>query len=254
MKIAKTFKGGGKVLRLLHRESTGIRKPWRLRWQPVCANTELVLSNWLKEEPWRRLQPRAVLADRQNFGTGQFGRSWLSPVGGVWISAAIPWQTSKHSPPILGLTVAVALAERLETYGVPVRIKWPNDLYVYGRKLAGILPRLVHRGNQLMLSRIGLGLNVCNRTPIGGIRLLDLIRPSKCDEIIWSAEVIRAFDRAIILSDSPDWVCSEVERRLWSRQIIDPVSGDYLQIVGIEKDGSMKLKRGSEILTWTRFS
>ena len=63
--------------------------PWRLRYLPLCASTELELSRWLKQgdEP-----PLAVVARRQRHGVGQHGRQWQSPAGGLWLSAAIPWQ------------------------------------------------------------------------------------------------------------------------------------------------------------------
>ena len=81
----------------------------------------------------------------------------MSPRGGLWISAALPWQgRPPASAMLIGLAVATVLAERLERRGLEVAIKWPNDLLVNGRKLAGLLPRLVQRGSTLRLVRIGI--------------------------------------------------------------------------------------------------
>ena len=60
----------------------------------------------------------------------------------------MPWpDQARGGAGLIGLALALSLSQRLERHGVPVRIKWPNDLLVDGRKLAGLLPRLVHRGN-----------------------------------------------------------------------------------------------------------
>ena len=140
---------------------------WQLRSVPVCSSTERVLASWLTataSEPL--LQPRAVLATYQTQATGQRGKVWSAPRGGVWISAALPWSSdADDSTGLVGLALAVALAESLEQSGVAVQIKWPNDLLVGATKLAGLLPRLVIRGAQVRMVRFGLGLNVINPVP-----------------------------------------------------------------------------------------
>ena len=61
------------------------------------------------------------------------------------MSAALPWPHGEPSTGLFGPAVALALAEQLERYGVSAAIKWPNDLIVGSRKLAGVLPKLVFR-------------------------------------------------------------------------------------------------------------
>ena len=170
---ARPRRRGGRELALHRRRfRTEPLGTWNLRWLPVCSSTETCLAEWLQDAP-DLVRPRAVVAGRQRRGIGQRGRPWQSPTGGVWLSAAMPWPgQSATAAGLLGLAVALELANRLERPGVPVRIKWPNDLLVDGRKLAGLLPRLVHRGNRLRMVRCGVGLNVCNNVPAGGIALV----------------------------------------------------------------------------------
>ena len=254
MHTFEPWTGAAAVARLWRTQSCGANRPWQLRWQPVCASTELGMSAWLQQQPLSANQPRALFADRQTHGRGQLGRIWQAPIGGVWISAAFPWSQANRSAGILGLAVAVALAERLERRGVPVSIKWPNDLMVGERKLAGLLPRLVHRGCSVRLARIGLGLNVCNRVPSEGIALLELLRPGQCNPLNWTAEVLWALDRAIALVVRADWVCSQAKSRLWARQVRDPNTGDLWEVIGFGLDGSLELCQGSQTTTWTRWS
>ncbi len=253
MRTSESWTGAAAVARLWRGKSCGAR-PWQLRWQPVCASTELMLSAWLKQQPFSAQQPRALFADRQTHGRGQRGRVWQAPIGGVWISAALPWFDAQCSAGIFGVAVAVALAERLERRGVPVSIKWPNDLMVGDRKLAGLLPRLVHRGSHLRLARIGLGLNVCNRVPREGIALDELLRSGQCQPQVWMAEVLCALDRTMDLAGRADWVCAEAERRFWTKQVRDPKGGELWDVIGLGLDGSLLLSQGSRTMRWTRWS
>jgi biotin-[acetyl-CoA-carboxylase] ligase BirA-like protein len=135
-----------------------------------CGSTETELDRLLQAGA---SPPLVVLADRQSRGQGQQGRPWSSPRGGVWLSAALPWPEQAESAAALGLAVAVGLVRELESLGLAVRIKWPNDLLIGDRKLAGLLPRLRRRGSKIALARIGLGLNGWNRVPPGAIGLAE---------------------------------------------------------------------------------
>ncbi len=245
MSIAKAFKGSAPIAHYWRQKSFSSR-PWQLRWKPVCASTEKSLSEWLKEKPFSDNQPRAVFAARQNHGKGQFGRFWQSPIGGVWVSAALPSIAHVQAPGLLGLAVAVALAQRLEVYGVPIRIKWPNDLMVEERKLAGFLPRLLHRGSKLRFGRIGVGLNACNRVPLEGISLIQILKIGKFQPDFWAAEVLMALDESIDLLSRPDWICRQVERRLWKNEFMVPETRELWEIKGITAEGALELMKGTD--------
>ena len=151
-------------------------KSWRLILKPICASTEIELSNWIAEKPVKQNQLIAIFSSCQRFGQGQAGRIWHAPKGGVWVSAAVNREGSyENNAQLYGLAVALALVERIESRGVNVNIKWPNDLLVNGQKLAGILPRLFFRGRELRLLRVGVGLNVLNNVPEEGISLKKII-------------------------------------------------------------------------------
>ena len=146
MNNKKRFRGVGSIYRY-HKFKKPSCRCWKLIWKPICASTEIELSNWIAGEPVKTGQPKAIFASCQKFGQGQFGRNWHSPKGGVWVSAAIKKEDlSENNSQLYGLAVALALVERIERIGVNVKIKWPNDLLVDGQKLAGILPRLFFRG------------------------------------------------------------------------------------------------------------
>lgn len=244
-------RGGAVLARQRHRCAI---PPWRLRLLAVCASTELELAQWLQRTPWDGQQPRAVIARRQTRAHGQWGRTWQAPAGGVWISAALPWPSAQAAPGLMGLAVALALTQRLEHEGLPVRIKWPNDLLIADQKLAGVLPRMVHRGEQLRLARIGVGLNVTNPVPAGAVALRQHLIEGRCRLRLWMDAVLEALDRACELAQTPEALVQAVEIRLWSKVVCDPTSGEWWGIEGIGADGSLRLRQGARTTSWTRWA
>ena len=110
--------------------------------------------------------PALWVADKQTAGRGRTTRQWWSPEGCLMLSLVVD---QEHVPsdstlwPQLSLVagVAAARAVEIEVPQVDVKLKWPNDLYIDGRKLAGILVEAVPRANDgRMVFVVGIGLNV----------------------------------------------------------------------------------------------
>ncbi|MFG0274304.1 MAG: biotin--[acetyl-CoA-carboxylase] ligase [Phycisphaerales bacterium] len=108
---------------------------------------------------------RMFVAARQTGGVGRFGRAWSSPPGGVW--ATLVWPLGPQSAQIidgLGLRCGLATARAVEKvladhgHADPVRLKWPNDVLVGGRKIAGVLCEVLHR-NGMAYALVGVGVN-----------------------------------------------------------------------------------------------
>jgi BirA family biotin operon repressor/biotin-[acetyl-CoA-carboxylase] ligase len=102
-----------------------------------------------------------VLADAQTAGRGRHGRPWRSePGAGLWLTL-IERPTDVDALNVLSLRIGLALAPALDPFASePVRLKWPNDLYVGTRKLAGILVEARWRDSLPEWVAIGVGVNV----------------------------------------------------------------------------------------------
>lgn len=102
-----------------------------------------------------------VLAERQTAGRGRNGRSWSSPAGsGIWLTL-IERPTDRAALDVLSLRVGMAAARALDAFAPePIRLKWPNDLYLDRRKLAGILVEARWRDERPEWTAIGFGVNV----------------------------------------------------------------------------------------------
>lgn len=108
------------------------------------------------------LEGALILAESQTQGRGRKGRTWFTPKGeGVSMSMILRPPISPMDASRLTLLTAVALAEALiDSTGLDIRIKWPNDILCKGKKLAGILTELSTEMDAVNHVIIGLGLNV----------------------------------------------------------------------------------------------
>lgn len=102
----------------------------------------------------------AVTARTQTAGRGRTGRVWVSDLGGLWLSACVPAPGQRKKWSILPLVAGWALIEAMRELGIQgLRLRWPNDIMVGSRKLAGLLVEQYRPE----LAVIGIGLNVSNR-------------------------------------------------------------------------------------------
>lgn len=100
-----------------------------------------------------------VLADEQTGGRGRLDRAWASPSGGVWLSILVrPAVPAAHAP-IYTLAAAVATTRAVREAGVEATIKWPNDVLVGDRKLAGVLTEMEGEADRVGWLVVGIGLN-----------------------------------------------------------------------------------------------
>jgi BirA family transcriptional regulator, biotin operon repressor / biotin---[acetyl-CoA-carboxylase] ligase len=105
-----------------------------------------------------------VLAESQTRGHGRLGRSWFSPkYKGIYLSLILRPQISPAAAPILTLMSAVSICEAVNAVvGLDVQIKWPNDILIHNKKLAGILTEMNAETDKVNFVVIGIGLNVNN--------------------------------------------------------------------------------------------
>jgi len=94
-----------------------------------------------------------VLADKQERGRGRFNKQWYSPEGGIWMSVIL----YPTDPALMSIVAAVAVCEALHLNGILPGIKWPNDILLNGKKIAGILVEII---DESVIVGIGLNLNI----------------------------------------------------------------------------------------------
>ncbi|MEA5554000.1 biotin--[acetyl-CoA-carboxylase] ligase [Anabaena cylindrica UHCC 0172] len=202
---------------------------------------------------WNLLQQGAkpgcvVIATQQTAGKGQWGRQWLSPSGGLYLSVAISPKLKATESYQLTLATAWGIAAQLQKCDVRVGIKWPNDLVLDGRKLGGILTETkIHKG-QITQAVIGVGINWANPVPQTGINL-ELWQSSQGFQPIPCLEILAS---TVLLGIESGLECLTIEGiNILLSRYVDLLTnmGDQVYVnnllgtvVGVTPQGNLRLK------------
>lgn len=102
-----------------------------------------------------------VIAEEQTKGKGRLGRAWISPkYQGIWFSIVLRPEVLPAETGLITLAVAVAVARAVkQETGLDVEIKWPNDLLIKGKKVAGILTEMSSEQDKVHFMVVGVGIN-----------------------------------------------------------------------------------------------
>jgi len=203
----------------------------------------------------------AVRADTQTEGRGRFQRAWISDQGGLWLSAVVPCgpiaEAARELPLLAGLAVAdalLAVSSRLRvapSSGLTLRLRWPNDLLVGPRKLAGLLV------DQFVPERavIGIGVNVTNdpaarATSLAGqvITLQKLLAPAEPPPLTQLAALVLAHLRAVLDAHATSGMATLTPRinALWDgpRAVLLDLDGPIVtgEFLGVDTGGRLQLR------------
>lgn len=206
----------------------------------------------------RRGAPEGTVAltEEQTAGRGRRGHGWFSPPGlGIWTSFLLrPRLPGRHLPP-LTLCAAHATALIIEAHtGLDISIKWPNDILIADRKVAGILGETKNMLREGPCIVIGIGINV-NQTASSfpeeiqesatSLRIAKGERYSRQDLF---KSLVESFEAAYhdYLESGLSNILTELNPRLaWRGDIVevdDPVNPASGRVVEINEDGSLKLE------------
>ncbi|XOZ33245.1 biotin--[acetyl-CoA-carboxylase] ligase [Halomonadaceae bacterium KBTZ08] len=134
-----------------------------LTLEPVVAST----NSTLMASGGGATAPRVCLAEQQLQGRGRRGRSWVSPFArNLYLSIGLETEAGPAAVQGLTLRAGIGAARALSGMGISgLGIKWPNDLWLNGRKVAGILTELQGSAQDELRLVIGIGLNVYMTAP-----------------------------------------------------------------------------------------
>ena len=197
-----------------------------------------------------------VIAEEETAGRGRAGRTWRSPAGGVWLGMLLRPPPPLPAAGVLSLRVGLVLADVVEAVlgvrptslsGPRAGLKWPNDVLVDDRKVAGILCESRWQGETLQWLGVGIGVNVANDIPAEladrAVTLREL-RP-----IVRRIDVLDQLVPALLRLTAhgahlTEFECAAFARRDWlrGRQIRTPLAG---RASGIRPDGALLVDTGA---------
>jgi BirA family transcriptional regulator, biotin operon repressor / biotin---[acetyl-CoA-carboxylase] ligase len=185
-----------------------------------------------------------VLADAQRSGRGRQGRAWRSDSGaGVWMTL-LERPSDASALDVMSLRLGLHAARVLDRWASStVRLKWPNDLFVAGGKLAGILVEARWRESRVDWVAIGVGLNV---SPPPGIESAAALRPgtSRLDVLQALVPALRAAastSGGLLAEEISEYEIRDVAR---GRACVEPIAG---VVAGVSPAGELLVRTESGV-------
>lgn len=187
----------------------------------------------------------AIIAREQTGGKGTKGRRFSSPRGGVYLSLVRYYPCKAENSFSLMIASCMAVVKTLELYGVSAGVKWPNDVFLNGKKICGILIKNSFEGENVKKSITGIGVNVNNDIPKNladiAINLKSVVGEVDIDE----------FYKRLIENLYADYSVDEYRSRniVLGKEITVIKNGESRKAVAedIAADGSLVLKGGERL-------
>lgn len=187
----------------------------------------------------------AIIAREQTGGKGTKGRSFSSPRGGVYFSLVRYYPCKAENSFSLMIASCMAVVKTLELYGVSAGVKWPNDVFLKGKKICGILIKNSFEGENVKKSITGIGVNVNNDIPKDladiAINLKSVVGEVDIDE----------FYKRLIENLYADYSVDEYRSRniVLGKEITVIKNGESRKAVAedVAADGSLVLKGGERL-------
>jgi BirA family biotin operon repressor/biotin-[acetyl-CoA-carboxylase] ligase len=151
-----------------------------------------------------------VIAEQQKSGRGRQKRKWLSPNGGVWLSVILKPAIPTAKITLLPFAAALAVCDAIKTTGLDARLKWPNDVMISGKKVAGILLDISAEADQVNYAVIGIGINANIDSAAVSARLDGAKITSISDEL---GRNVSRLDLTRSLLENLERYCVEMEQR-----------------------------------------
>lgn len=187
-----------------------------------------------------------VLAEEQTAGRGRGGKGWASDAGsGVWLTV-IERPDDAAAVEVLSLRLGLAAAAVLDgPAGEPVRLKWPNDLYLAAGKLAGILVEARWRDGSLEWVAIGMGVNVRKPDGVAGAAGLqaDVARVDVLAALVPAVRDAAAARGALTEAELEAWAARDLSL---GRKCSAPATG---RVLGIGAGGELRVATEGGVVT-----
>ncbi len=188
-----------------------------------------------------------VIADHQTDGRGRGGRRWSSPAAsGLWLTL-LERPADQSGFAVLSLRVGLKSARALDRFAPePIRVKWPNDLYVGGRKLAGILIEARWRDARPEWVAIGIGVNTARPLDVSEAGSLDdgVLRVEVLADLVPALRNAAACRGNLTLVELAEWNARDLAR---GRKCIEPARG---RVEGITAGGELIVALADSVATF----
>lgn len=190
-------------------------------------------------------QGTILVATTQSAGQGQYGRSWQSLSGNLHLSLLLYPCSSPDQMLPLTLTLVWGVAAELRSqFSLPVRVKWPNDLVLEGRKLGGLLLQTRSSGAQVRVAVAGLGVNVNAPVPELGICLREVVG-HRLDLARVTAAVLQGLEQGYQVWQEAGWQSVRSQFHSWMdprHQQVHLPDQTPVTVLGVASTGALQVE------------
>ena len=132
----------------------------KMRYFESTPSTIAVAKEMCGSEDPAKLHGMVIIAEEQTGGVGRMGRVWVSPSGGIWITIILKPQIPVDHVFMVTMAGAVAVARAIrKEFDLGALIKWPNDIYIGDKKVAGLLLELSAEADNIHYCILGIGVD-----------------------------------------------------------------------------------------------
>ena len=190
-----------------------------------------------------------LVAATQQAGRGQWGRQWQSPRGGLYLSLGLKPDLPACRSPYLTLASAWGVATSLANLGLPMQVKWPNDLVSGCKNLGGVLAETHLESGRVETVVIGLGLNGFNPVPATGTSIQQLIQPELAAGPLNTLEDLAAIALYGLMQGYLHWqnqgddaFLIDYQARLANLGQALTVEGRPAEVIGVAPSGNLRVQ------------
>ncbi len=176
-----------------------------------------------------------IIAEKQTLGKGRFDRKWTSPSSGIWMSLILKPNIPPSEASKITQIAAASVYKALLKFGINVSIKWPNDIFINGKKLCGILTEMKCDIDRIHYLVLGIGLNVNLNAEEITDELKDIATSLKL-------EFNKTFSKSLILSE----ILNNFEP-LYEKFILE---NNICEVLNICRQNSNLLNQKAKLITY----
>ena len=198
-----------------------------------------------------------IISEKQSGAKGRLGKSWESPLGGIWLSLVVKPNVDHSKIPMITLATGVAVVKTLERIGIEnAEIKWPNDVMINDKKVCGILTEAITKFNSIESVIIGVGIdanfdvNILSEELQEGTTTLDIELGHRVNENEIIRFFLEEFERIGILFEEGGFERILKEWRKYSYsigkivEVREPFSKSYDgYVLGISREGALVVEK-----------
>jgi BirA family biotin operon repressor/biotin-[acetyl-CoA-carboxylase] ligase len=218
----------------------------KMRYLENTPSTIWIGKELTSDGDMEKLHGMVIIAEEQTGGVGRMGRAWVSPSGGIWITIVLkPDVPVDHIFMItMAGSIAVARAIRNE-FDIGALIKWPNDVFIGTKKVAGLLLELSAEADVVHHALLSIGIDV--NVPISNFspELQDRITSisaemgHEVDRASFLARILKEFESRYLLVESGEYdtiirewksISCTLENRVQIRTLKNSFEGDAVDI------------------------